>query len=178
MKTFRLVAMVAMVASGLSLVGCGGGSGSGSTTSDAVTRALLDGGGATSGTGVTTKTWRVVAISGNHNYPSSGADQTCPAKLIGTTDSSETLECGASDTVTLTSDGTFKFQGWGKTWALDGTKVTLDYGTALGTQVAEVVPQTVGGKQRLRIMQLNFTRKGTVLPHDDGAVIVLEEMAM
>ena len=33
--------------------------------------------------GVATKTWRVVAISGNHNYPS---------------DSRQTLECITSDT--------------------------------------------------------------------------------
>ena len=84
MKTFPWVVVVAL--SGLSLVGCGGGGGS-STASGTVTRALLDGGGATSGTGVTTKTWRVVAISGNHNYPSSGADLPCPTKLVGTTDS-------------------------------------------------------------------------------------------
>ncbi len=157
--------------------GCGGG-GKSTWTSGEVTRALLDGGGTTSGAGVTTKTWKLVAIAGNHNYPGSGADQPCPVTLTDPADSSETLECGASDLITITSDGTFKYLGFGKTWSLDGTKVMLDYGAAIGTQVSEVIPQTVGGKQRLRILQASFTRKGVLKPHDDGSVLVLEEAAM
>jgi hypothetical protein len=147
--------------------GCGGGSKEVISGTD-VTRALLDGGGTTSGASVTTRTWRIVAIAGNQNYPKSGADQPCPVKLDSLVDDSQTLECGADDRVTITSDGTFKFQGFGKTWSLDGAKLTLDYGSALGVQVGEIVPETVGGKQR----------RGTLRPHDDGSLLVLEEVAM
>lgn len=176
MKALKLGAMATVLLS-VALAGCGGGNGGGGGTTD-VTRALLDGGGAASGAGVTTKTWRIVAISGNQNYTSSGGDQACPVTLTDPNDSSETLECGASDTVTISSDGTFKFSGFGKTWSLDGSQVTLDFGAALGTQVSDVVPQTVGGKQRLRILQVRYTKRGVVDPHDDGSVLVLEETAM
>jgi hypothetical protein len=157
--------------------GCGssGGTKAPDPTGSEVTRALLDGGGTTSGAGVTQKNWRVVAVAGNQNYPSSGADQTCPVVLNSLVDENETLECGANDTVTIRSDGTFKFQGFGKTWSLSGSKVTLDYGAAIGTQVIDITPQTVGGVQRIRLLQISLTRNGALQPHDDGAVIVLEE---
>ena len=176
MKALKLGAMATAFLS-LALAGCGGGNSGGGGTTD-VTRTLLDGGGAASGEGVTTKTWRIVAISGNHNYPAASGDQPCPVKLTDPNDSRQTLECGASDIVTISSDGTFKYQGWGKAWSLDGSQVTLEYGLALGTQVAEVVPESVGGKQRLRILQVRYTLRGEVDPHDDGSVLVLEEAAM
>ncbi len=176
MKLERIgVGLVALMALGFSITGCGGG---GSETEEVgeVTRQLLAGDGATSGAGVTTKTWHVVALNGNHNY--GGASSACPAKFTSTVDDGETLECGESDTVTISSDGTFKFQGWGKTWVLNGDQATLDYGSALGTQVVEVIPEVVGGRQRLRLMQISFTRSGVVRPHDDGSTIVLEEAPM
>ena len=174
MNVFRFGATATVLLS-LALVGCGGGNDGDATE---VTRALLDGGGASSGAGVTTKTWRIVAVAGNHNYNGTGEDQPCPVKLTDPDDSGQTLECGASDTATISSDGTFKFKGFGKTWALDGSKVMLDYGSALGTQVGDVTPETVGGKQRLRLLQISLTKKGTLQPHDDGSVLVLEEVAM
>ena len=176
MKVLKIGAMATAFLS-LVLVGCGGGGNSGDGTTD-VTRTLLDGGGAASGSGVTTKTWRIVAISGNQNYPGTGADQACPVKLTDPDNSRQTLECGESDIVTISSDGTFTYQGWGETWSLDGSQVTLEYGLALGTQVAEVVPESVGGKQRLRILQVRYTLRGEVDPQDDGSVLVLEEAAM
>jgi hypothetical protein len=161
----KAIFLLALALSCAIFSGCGGGSNEGGGD---VTRELL------SGTG--TKTWKLVAIAGNHNYPRSGADQPCPLTMRSLVDDGQTLECGESDLVTINSDGTFKFDGFGKTWSLDGTKITLDYGSALGVQVAEIVPQTVGGKQRLRVLQISLTRKGALQPHDDGAVLVLEEV--
>jgi hypothetical protein len=158
--------------------GCGG-SGKSTWTAPDLSRALLDGGGTASGAGVTTRTWRIVAISGNQNYVGgSSADLPCPVTLTDPSDSSQTLTCGASDIVTIKSDGTFKFKGFGKTWSLDGTKVMLDYGAALGVQITDITPETVGGKQRLRVLQVSQTRGGVPDTHDDGSVIVLEEAAM
>jgi hypothetical protein len=151
----------------LGLMGCGGGD-SGGEGGDEVTRELL--------AGATTKTWRMVSFYGNQNYPADG-ERACAARVESVTTEGEILECGANDRATINSDGTFKFRGFGRTWSLSGDRVTLDYGSALGTQVVEVIPETVSGRQRLRLLQVSLTRSGTLRPHDDGVVIILEEVA-
>ena len=105
-----------------------------------------------------------------------GGDQTCPVVLDDSNDHSQTLECGASDSVIIRSDGTFSYTGVGKTWVLDGSTFTLNYGTAFGLQTATITAETVGGKQRLRIHQLTFTRNGKLENHDDGSEVILEEV--
>lgn len=177
MKLERIGAgLVALMALGFSMTGCGGGSEGEDLGDGEVSRQLLAGDGATSGEGVTTKNWRVAALVGNHNY--GGASSACPAKFESTVDSSQVLECSADDKVTISSNGKFTFLGWGKSWVLRGNQVTLDFGGAIGTQVSEVVTEVVGGKQRIRLMQVSFTKDGVVRPHDNGSTIILEEAPM
>ena len=172
---------------GLALSGCGEGD---ATSASSITRELFAGAGPASGSGVTTKYWKVVAIKGNSKYqtisgglPFSGGggvaapivDIACAATLTDPNDANQTLTCGTSDIVAAKSDGTFTFKGVGKTWALDGSALTLDYGSAFGLQTSTLTLETVAGKQRIRIHQNTLTKGGVRMTHDDDSEVVIEE---
>ena len=174
---------------GLVLSGCGGGDGNVAPASS-ITRELFAGSGATSGAGVTTKYWKVVAIRGNAKYqtisgglPFSGGggvaspivDVACAATLTDPNDSSQTLTCGTSDIVAAKSDGTFTFKGVGNTWNLTGSSLILDYGSVFGIQTSTLTLETVAGKQRIRIHQNTLIKGGVRKTHDDDSEVVIEE---
>ena len=63
-----------------SVTGCGSGKGDsgGTNQNSSVTRELLSGTGTASGTGVTAKTWKLIAIHGNANYNGTGGRSDLP----------------------------------------------------------------------------------------------------
>lgn len=166
MKHKRSIGIALILALGVLGAGCGGGNNDDDNDTGALAATL---------TGGSQRTFNLTTIRGNANFEGNSLDQPCPIRLNDLNNSTRFFECGASDTATVRSDGTFTYRGTGETWTLNGNTMTLDYGSRFGVQTASVTVESETAPRRLRLRQLTRVVNGVRNTNEDGSEIVLVE---